>query len=141
MSGAYWMSRGIGEWMLELGKGRQINVTSLNEVRPLKNVAPYAMSKAAMGHMTRSMAMEWGGRGIRVNAIAPGFVLTDLTRKLWSDPGMQAWGQANTPLKRLGNPEDMVGAALFLASEASAYGMQGVQSAGLSPARAASAWS
>jgi NAD(P)-dependent dehydrogenase (short-subunit alcohol dehydrogenase family) len=65
--------------------------------------------------------MEWGPRGIRVNAIAPGFVLTELTKKLWSQPKMQEWGQTNTPLKRLGQPEDMLGAALFLASEASAW--------------------
>ena len=69
----------------------------------------------------RALAAEWGPRGIRVNAIAPGFILTDLTRKLWSEPGMQAWGQTNTPLKRLGVPEDLVGAAIFLASEASAF--------------------
>ena len=56
-----------------------------------------------------------------VNALAPGFVLTDLTRKLWSDPTMNAWGLANTPVGRLGEVEDMVGAAIFLASEASAF--------------------
>jgi NAD(P)-dependent dehydrogenase (short-subunit alcohol dehydrogenase family) len=82
---------------------------------------PYAVSKIGMSHMTRSLAMEWGPRGVRVNAIAPGFVLTDLTKKLWSQPKMQEWGQTNTPLKRLGQPEDMVGAAIFLASQASAW--------------------
>src|SRR5256714_15259911 len=79
------------------------------------------MSKAARGHMTRSLAMEGGPRGVRVNAIAPGFVLTDLTKKLWSQPTMQAWGETNTPLGRLGQPADMVGAAVFLASQASAW--------------------
>jgi len=71
--------------------------------------------------MTRSLALEWGPRGIRVNAIAPGFILTDLTRKLWSQPKMQEWGQTNTPLRRLGKPEDMVGSAIYLASEASSF--------------------
>jgi gluconate 5-dehydrogenase len=74
-----------------------------------------------MGQMTRALALEWGPLGVRVNALAPGFVLTDLTRQLWSDPTMQAWGTANTPLRRLGQPEDMVGAAVFLASAASAF--------------------
>jgi NAD(P)-dependent dehydrogenase (short-subunit alcohol dehydrogenase family) len=79
------------------------------------------MSKAGLAHMTRGLALEWGARGIRVNAIAPGFVLTDLTRQLWSQPKMQEWGLANTPLRRLGQPADMVGAAVFLASAASAF--------------------
>jgi NAD(P)-dependent dehydrogenase (short-subunit alcohol dehydrogenase family) len=71
--------------------------------------------------MSRGLALEWGPRGVRVNALAPGFILTDLTRKLWSDPTMQAWGQANTPLQRLGEVADLVGAAIFLASDASAF--------------------
>ena len=65
--------------------------------------------------------MEWGERGVRVNAIAPGFILTDLTQKLWSQPTMQQWGIANTPLRRLGQVGDVVGAAIFLASDASAF--------------------
>jgi NAD(P)-dependent dehydrogenase (short-subunit alcohol dehydrogenase family) len=79
------------------------------------------MSKAGLGQMTRALALEWGPRGVRVNAIAPGFILTDLTRKLWADETMHAWGTANTPQGRLGRPEDMVGTALFLASRASAF--------------------
>jgi NAD(P)-dependent dehydrogenase (short-subunit alcohol dehydrogenase family) len=121
LKGPFLLSLAAGKAMLRRGRGSQINITSLNEDRPLKGVAPYAMSKAAMGHMTRSLAMEWGPRGVRVNGIAPGFVLTDLTKKLWSQPTMQAWGKTNTPLVRIGQPEDMVGAAIFLASEASAW--------------------
>ena len=56
-----------------------------------------------------------------LNALAPGFILTDLTNKLWSDPTMQAWGKTNTPLRRLGQVEDMLGTAIFLASKASAF--------------------
>ena len=106
--------------MLERGGGTQINVVSLNNHAPLPWVMPYAASKAALGHMTRSLAMEWGPK-IRVNAIAPGFILTDLTRKLWSHPVMQAWGHKNTPVARLGTPQDMVGTAIFLASQASSF--------------------
>jgi NAD(P)-dependent dehydrogenase (short-subunit alcohol dehydrogenase family) len=121
LKGPFLLSLAVGRAMLERGRGNQINIVSLNNDRPLKGVMPYAVSKAGLGHLTRSLAMEWGPRGIRVNAIAPGFVLTDLTRKLWSRPTMQEWSKANTPLLRLGQPEDMVGAALFLASEASAW--------------------
>jgi gluconate 5-dehydrogenase len=121
LQGAFVLSRELGRAMVERGSGCQINIASLNSDRPLKNVAPYAISKAGIAHMTRALAVEWGPRGVRVNAIAPGFILTDLTRKLWSEPTMQNWGLANTPLRRLGTPEDMVGAAIFLASPAAAF--------------------
>lgn len=121
LKGPFLLSQAVGRQMLERGRGNQINVVSLNNDRPLKGVMPYAMSKAALAHMTRSLALEWGPRGIRVNAIAPGFILTDLTRGLWAQPHMQAWGRANTPLVRLGEVADLIGTAIFLASEASAY--------------------
>jgi NAD(P)-dependent dehydrogenase (short-subunit alcohol dehydrogenase family) len=121
LKGPFLLSLALGRSMLARGQGCQINVVSLNNDRPVKGVLPYAMSKAALGHMTRSLAMEWGPRGVRVNAIAPGFIETDLTRKLWSQPKMQEWGRANTPLVRLGRPDDLVGTAVFLASPASAF--------------------
>jgi NAD(P)-dependent dehydrogenase (short-subunit alcohol dehydrogenase family) len=121
LKGAFFLSQAIGRHMLARGQGSQINVASLNNYAPLKHVVLYAMSKAGLGHMTRVLAMEWGDRGVRVNALAPGFIVTDLTRQLWARPDMQAWGIPNTPLRRLGVPEDMVGTALFLASSASAF--------------------
>jgi len=121
LKGAFLLSQAVGQQMLRQGSGCQINIASLNTDRPLKNIAPYAMSKAALGHMTRSLALEWGEHGVRVNALAPGFILTDLTEKLWSDKTMRQWGEINTPLRRLGQPEDMIGTAIFLASEASKF--------------------
>lgn len=121
LKGPFLLSLEVGRHMLSRRQGSQIHVVSLNNDRPLKGVMPYAMSKAALGHMTRALALEWGEHGIRVNAIAPGFILTDLTQKLWAQPSMQAWGIPNTPLRRLGQPADMVGTAIFLASEASAF--------------------
>lgn len=121
LKGPFLLSLACGRAMLARGRGCVINITSLNNDRPLKGVLPYAVSKAGLEQMTRALALEWGPRGIRVNAIAPGFILTDLTRKLWSQPQMQKWGLENTPLGRLGLPADLVGAAVFLASEASAF--------------------
>jgi NAD(P)-dependent dehydrogenase (short-subunit alcohol dehydrogenase family) len=121
LRGAFLMSREVGKHMIERKSGVQINIESLNTWMPLKGVLPYAMSKFGMQGMTRGLALEWGRHGVRVNSLAPGFILTDLTRKLWSDPEMQAWNQANAPLGRLGEPEDMVGTAIFLASKASAF--------------------
>ncbi len=122
LRGAFWVAHGVGKQMLAQGIGGAIiNVDSLNTFAPLKGVAPYAMSKAGLQMMTRSMALEWGEHGIRVNALAPGFILTDLTNKLWSDPTMQAWGRANTPMRRLGQPADLMGTAIFLASPAAQF--------------------
>ncbi len=121
LRGAFLMSREVGKHMIDRKSGAQINIESLNTWMPLKGVLPYAMSKFGMQGMTRGLALEWGRHGVRVNSLAPGFILTDLTRKLWSDPEMQAWNQANAPLGRLGEPEDMVGTAIFLASKASAF--------------------
>lgn len=121
LKGAFLLSQAVGRQMIQQQSGCQINIASLNTDRPLRNVLPYAASKAGMGHMTRALALEWGEYGVRVNALAPGFILTDLTRKLWSDETMQAWGNVNTPQRRLGVPEDMVGTAIFLASPAAAF--------------------
>ena len=121
LRGAFLMSREVGKHMIERRSGAQINIESLNTWMPLKGVLPYAMSKFGMQGMTRGLALEWGRHGVRVNSLALGFILTDLTRKLWSEPEMQAWNQANAPLGRLGQPEDMVGTAIFLASKASAF--------------------
>ena len=121
LKGAYQISVAVGRHMVDQRHGSQINITSLNNDRPLTNVAPYAMSKAALGQMTKALALEWGDQGVRVNGLAPGFILTDLTEKLWSDPNMQAWGKTNTPQRRLGRADDLIGTAIFLASPASAF--------------------
>jgi NAD(P)-dependent dehydrogenase (short-subunit alcohol dehydrogenase family) len=121
LKGAFFVAQRVGQQMTEQGSGSIINIDSLNTYAPLKNVLPYAMSKAGVVMMTRGLAVELGSHGVRVNTIAPGFILTDLTQKLWSDPTMRGWGETNTPLGRLGEVEDLVGAAVFLASEAAAF--------------------
>jgi gluconate 5-dehydrogenase len=121
LKGAFLLSQTIGRHMVDRHRGCQINIASLATDRPLKHAAPYAMSKAGLGQMTRALAMEWGPHGVRVNAVAPGFIVTDLTSKMWADEAMQAWAKANTPQRRLGQPRDLVGTALFLASPAAAF--------------------
>jgi len=121
LKGAFLMSQTVGRHMIEQRQGCQINIDSLNTFAPLKNVVPYAMSKGGLNTMTRGLAQEWGKYHIRVNGIAPGFIVTDLSRKLWAEPVMRKWAEQQSPLKRLGQVDDLVGAAIFLASPASAF--------------------
>lgn len=119
--GAFFLSLAVGRHMIRARSGNQINIDSINSNRPLRRVAPYAMSKAAMSQMTRSLAMEWGPYGVRVNAVAPGFIATDLAKPLLSNPAINEWREKNTPLGRPGTPEDIAHAAVFLASKAAGY--------------------
>lgn len=121
LRGHFLVAQAVGRHMLAKGRGSIINIDSLNTYAPLTGVTPYAMSKGGVTMMTRGMALEWGPRGVRVNAIAPGFFPTDLSKKLWAEPKMQAWGKTVTPLQRLGDVKELVGTAIFLASEASAF--------------------
>jgi len=120
--GAFFLALAAGRHMIAAGGGSVINIDSINSHTPLNRVTVYAMAKAAMRQMTKSLAMEWGPHGVRVNGIGPGFTATELARPLWEDrDDMNQWRQDNTPLRRMGLPEDMVGASLFLASDAASF--------------------
>jgi gluconate 5-dehydrogenase len=121
LRGLFFLTQAVGKHLIARKSGTIINIDSLNTYSPLKGVLPYAMSKAGVSMLTRGLAAEWGPHGIRVNAIAPGFILTDLTNKLWSNPTMQAWNERVCPMQRLGRVEDLIGTAIFLASRASAF--------------------
>jgi len=121
LRGAFFMAQQVGRQMIDQQHGAQIQIDSLNTASPLRGVTPYAMSKAGLSMMTRGLATEWGGHGVRVNALAPGFILTALTEKLWSQPHLRKWGLDNTPLGRLGEVDDLIGTAVFLASRASEF--------------------
>jgi NAD(P)-dependent dehydrogenase (short-subunit alcohol dehydrogenase family) len=84
-------------------------------------IGAYGLSKAADHHLVRNLAAEWGPKGVRVNAIAPGLVKTEFARALWEDPARAAQRIEATPLRRLGEPRDIGGIAVFLASEAAAF--------------------
>ncbi len=121
LRGAFVIAQAVGRHMLERGRGAIINVDSLNTYAPLKGVTPYAMSKAGVLMMTRALANEWGSRSVRVNSIAPGFFPTALAKKMWEQEKMVNWAKTNTPMGKLGDVKELVGAAIFLASEASAF--------------------
>jgi NAD(P)-dependent dehydrogenase (short-subunit alcohol dehydrogenase family) len=107
--------------MAERGGGSFITVGSIGGIRASTVLGAYAISKAADHHLTRCLAAEWGPKKVRVNAIAPGLIVTDFAKALWEDEERRKEREAQTPLRRLGVPRDIGGIAVFLASEAAAF--------------------
>ena len=112
--------------MQKRGGGSIINVSSIGGVSPEPLLGLYSASKAALISMTKAMAKEWGGAGVRVNALCPGLVKTRFSSAIWQNPEMLEASVGEQPLPRMAEPEEMVGMALFLASDASAYCTGGV---------------
>jgi NAD(P)-dependent dehydrogenase (short-subunit alcohol dehydrogenase family) len=111
----------FGKHMLENGYGRIINIASLSSFVALYEVAAYAASKAAVASLTKSLAIEWGPKGVCVNAIAPGVFRTALNQKLLDETERGQEFLTRTPMKRFGNVEELAGAAVFLASDAASF--------------------
>ncbi len=121
LDAAWAICQTIGESMVERGSGKIINVASLLSFQGGIRVVPYVSSKHAVAGLTRALASEWASRGVQVNAIAPGYIATANTAALRADPDRAASISARIPAGRWGNPDDLVGAAVFLASPASDY--------------------
>jgi NAD(P)-dependent dehydrogenase (short-subunit alcohol dehydrogenase family) len=107
--------------MLERESGSIINIASLSTFVALYEVAAYSASKAAVASLTKSLAIEWGPRGVRVNAIAPGVFRTALNQKLLDETERGREFLLRTPMKRFGNVDELAGAAIFLASDAASF--------------------
>jgi len=115
------LTQGLAPAMKQKGWGRIVNVASLQTWRAFPNSAPYGAAKAGVGQLTRAIAEAWSRYGITCNAIAPGFFETPLTAAVFADPARAAANAAQTAIGRNGRLEDLDGAIVFLASDASAY--------------------
>jgi NAD(P)-dependent dehydrogenase (short-subunit alcohol dehydrogenase family) len=118
----YFLAQRAAQEMIAQGAGGSIiSISSLNIAYALEHVAVYGTTKAGISQLTRHMALEWAEHGIRVNAIAPGFMDTPLAEPVWADPDLSRWIHNRVPMERPGQPSELVGACLLLASEAGSF--------------------
>ena len=121
LSAVFRLSRAAAAGMLERGSGKIINIASLLSFQGGIRVPAYAAAKGGVAQLTKALANEWAPLGVNVNAIAPGYMVTDNTKPLMEDPVRFRDITARIPAGRWGQPEDLAGAAVFLASRASDY--------------------
>ena len=121
LTSAFIVGRAVARGMIARKTGRIINICSVmsNLARP--SIAPYAASKAAIANLTRGMATDWAKHGLNVNGIAPGYIRTELNEALLQNEAFNSWIETRTPMGRWGDPRELGGAAVFLASEASTF--------------------
>jgi len=119
--GVFIVARAAARKMASRGSGAIVNITSIGGVACGTNAGAYPAAKAGVAKLTEQMALEWGPQGIRVNAIAPGFIDGGMSAGFFKDPKIRARRGDAVPLRRLGTPEDVAGAVLFLSSDAAAY--------------------
>lgn len=117
----FWLANMVLPQMAARRDGAMIIISSISALRGSTQLGLYATSKAAEAGMCRALACEWGPHNIRVNCIAPGLIRTDFARALWEDEAKRKMREALTPLRRIGEPRDIGGIAVFLASQAAAF--------------------
>jgi NAD(P)-dependent dehydrogenase (short-subunit alcohol dehydrogenase family) len=117
----HWLIQMVAPEMLERGEGSIIIVSSIGGLKASPVLGAYNISKAADFQLARNLAAEFGPRQVRVNCIAPGLIRTDFAKALWENPQTLGAVTMHTPMKRIGEPDEIAGAAVFLASPASTF--------------------
>jgi gluconate 5-dehydrogenase len=121
LTSAFIIGREAAKRMIPRKRGKIVNIGSLASELARPTIAPYTAAKGGIKNLTRSMAVEWASSGIQANAIGPGYMLTDMNEALVKNPDFNNWLMSRIPSKRWGRPDELVGAAVFLASSASDY--------------------
>jgi len=121
LTGAFLVSKSVVKSMIEKRAGKIINICSIQSDLARPSITPYTASKGGVRNLTRGMATDWGKHNIQINGIAPGYFKTEMTKALYNDEKFDAWLCGRTPSDRWGNPEELIGSLVFLASKASSY--------------------
>jgi gluconate 5-dehydrogenase len=121
LDSVYYVGKAVAQKMIPRGRGKIINICSVQSELGRPGIAPYTASKGAIKMLTKGMAIDWGPHGIHVNGLGPGYFKTELTEKLVADPSFTAWLVGRTPSRRWGDVQDLGGAMVFLASDASRF--------------------
>jgi gluconate 5-dehydrogenase len=121
VSSLFYVGQAVARAMIPRGRGKIINIASVQSELARPGIAPYTATKGAVRNLTRGMCTDWARHGLQVNAIAPGYFRTPLNQALVDDPAFTAWLETRTPAARWGNVAELIGAAVFLASDASSF--------------------
>jgi 3-oxoacyl-[acyl-carrier protein] reductase len=121
LEGTVRVTRAVGAAMLANKQGAVVNITSIGSVRALPRIAAYNASKGAIAALTKTMAIEWAQRGVRVNAVAPAYVETKMTAEVLRRDKLRRWVEDRTPMGRFGQPEEVALPIVFLCSDAASY--------------------
>lgn len=121
VTGVYNVGKAVAKRMIPRRRGKIINIGSVMSELARANIAPYTATKGAVRNLTRGMCADWAKYGIQINAISPGFFRTKLNKALVDDPEFSLWLEKRTPTGRWGEVEELVGAAVFLSSDASSF--------------------
>jgi gluconate 5-dehydrogenase len=121
LTGVFALAQAVGRHMLARGRGKIINIGSVMSQVGRATIPAYSATKGGVKLLTQSLAAEWGRHNIQVNGIGPGYIITELNKPLLEDAAFTKWVEGRTPAGRWAKPEELVGAAVFLASEASNY--------------------
>jgi gluconate 5-dehydrogenase len=121
LTSAFLVGREAARVMIPRGRGSIINIASVQTDLARPTIAPYTASKGGIRNLTRAMTAEWAKHGLKINALAPGYIHTEMTQNLVDDAAFNEWILGRTPARRWGTSADLVGPAVWLASDASAY--------------------
>jgi gluconate 5-dehydrogenase len=121
LTGAFLVSQQVVKGMIEKNSGKIINICSLQSEISRETISPYAAAKGGLKMLTRAMSVEWAKYNIQVNAIGPGYFITEMTLPLSQDKSFNSWLKNRTPARRWGNPEELIGTVIYLSSSASDF--------------------
>ena len=121
ISSIFNVGQAVARYMIKEGKGKIINIASVQTLLARPGIAPYTATKGAVSNLTKGMATDWAKKGLQVNAIAPGYFNTPLNAALVADPDFSSWLEKRTPAGRWGEVKELVGVCIFLAAESSSF--------------------